>query len=141
MRIVPHLIRVAVLTALGGFADAQAAPVQECPCFHYGGAEVHATYTEYSARNDCPTAVNFRSKAAQTGWTKWFEKGETKKWRCEGGTDKCGRLTWQRFENCPAGAEERSEPRRSKSSARKSGKAGAGGQKAADQPDSTAPVR
>ena len=135
---VTHL---AVLGLLGGSAAAQAAPAPGCPCFHYNGAQVHETYTEYSARNDCAAAVNYRSKAAQIGWTKWFEKGETKTWRCEGGRDRCGELTWQRFDSCPTSASEASEPQGSKSPARKSGGPGPGHKKPVDQPPSPAPAR
>ena len=131
----------AALGVLGGSSAAQAAPAPGCPCFHYNGAQVHETYTEYSARNDCAAAVNYRSKAAQTGWTKWFEKGEAKTWRCEGGRDRCGELTWQRFDTCPTSAPEASEPQRAKAPAHKSGGSGSGRKKPADQPSSSAPAR
>ena len=142
MRIVGlRTICAAVLGMLGGLAASQAAPAQGCPCFHYNGAEVHETYTEYSAKNDCPGAVNFRSKATQIGWTKWFEKGETKKWRCDGGTDMCGELTWQRVDSCPTSAQESPEPRRKSSKRKPRDGAGSARQKAADQPAPAAPAR
>ena len=143
MRIVSlRMIQIAAFGMLGGLAGAQAASTQECPCFHYNGAQVHQTYTEYSAKNDCPVAVNFRSKAAQIGWTRWFDKGETKTWRCDGGADMCGEIVWKRFDDCPTGAQDVSEPQRSKSSARKSGhRPGSRPRKPADQPESSAPAR
>ena len=104
----------AAASVLGGLVVSQVSLAQDCPCFRYNGASVHDQFTEYSATNTCPSRVNFLSKARQFGTTQLFEKGETRTWRCEGGRNFCGELTWQRVENCPDVTQESPQPRRSR---------------------------
>ena len=95
-----------------GVALSQQTLSQDCSCFRLGEAGVQATFTEYRATNECPSRVEFLWKARQFGGGLLFEKGETKTWRCTGGTDVCGKLSWQRVASCPVAGKEPSQPRR-----------------------------